>query len=163
MTGPRRIFYIILAGLVATSVLFWLSDVKKPRSSFRSASFSLPFLERLKGEEAWSEVHLCHENLLAAEEGAAKPKVTKDWRERLKEINDEIDKTEDARAKYLSAAARAEDQGMRWQFMQDQKQEARLAFQRADDFRKAAKMLQAHIDALNKEKAQILKEHVDER
>ena len=82
-----------------------------------------------------------------------------DWREELKQIDAEIESAEDLRNRYLAAARRAEDQGMRWQFTQDQKQEAKRAFQRADEKKQAAKMLQDRIDALNARKAQILQEH----
>ena len=82
-----------------------------------------------------------------------------DWREELREIDEEIDNAEDLKARYLAAARRAEDQGMRWQFMQDQKQEAKRAFQRAEEKKQAAKMLDARIAALKARRAQILKEH----
>lgn len=82
-----------------------------------------------------------------------------DWREELKQIDDEIKRSEDLRDRYLSAARRAEDEGMRWQFQQNQKQEAKRAFQRADEKKQAAAMLQARIDGLKARKAQILQEH----
>lgn len=82
-----------------------------------------------------------------------------DWREELRQIDEEIKSAEDLRNRYLAAAARAEDQGMRWQFMQDQKQEAKRAFQRADEKKQAAKMLEARIDVLNARRSQILQEH----
>jgi DNA repair exonuclease SbcCD ATPase subunit len=82
-----------------------------------------------------------------------------DWREELREINEEIKNAEDLRDRYLAAARRAEDQGMRWQFMQDQKQEAKRAFERADEKKKAAKMLEARIKTLKARRDQILQEH----
>lgn len=82
-----------------------------------------------------------------------------DWKEELKQIDNEIKVTEDQRDRYLAAARRAEDEGMRWQFMQNQKQEAKRAFQRAEDKKQAAAMLQGRIDALNARKAQILQEN----
>ncbi len=82
-----------------------------------------------------------------------------DWKEELKQIDDEIKATENQRDRYLAAARRAEDEGIRWQFMQNQKQEARRAFQRAEDKKQAARMLQGRIDALNARKAQILQEN----
>lgn len=82
-----------------------------------------------------------------------------DWREELKQIDAEIESAEDLKNRYLAAARRAEDQGMRWQFSQDQKQEAKRAFQRADEKKQAAQMLQKRIDALKARKAQILQEH----
>ena len=85
--------------------------------------------------------------------------IPSDWREELAQINAETKEAQDLRRRYLAAAARAEDEGMRWQFMQNEKQEARRAFQRAEDKRKAAEMLQARIDVLNARKAQILQEH----
>jgi hypothetical protein len=82
-----------------------------------------------------------------------------DWREELRQIDDEIKRARDLKDRYLAAARRAEDQGMRWQFMQNEKQEAKRAFQMAEDKKQAAEMLQARIDALNARKAQILQEH----
>lgn len=82
-----------------------------------------------------------------------------DWNEELKQIDAEIKSATDLKNRYLAAARRAEDQGLRWQFTQDQKQEAKRAFQRADEKKQAAKMLEARIDALNARKAQILQEH----
>ena len=82
-----------------------------------------------------------------------------DWKQELKQIDDEIKRAEDLKDKYMAAARRAEDEGMRWQFMQNEKQEAKRAFQRAEDKKKAAQMLQARIDVLNARKAEILQEH----
>ena len=82
-----------------------------------------------------------------------------DWREELKQIDAEIKSAQDLKDRYLAAARRAEAQGQRWQFTQDQKQEAKRAFQRADEKKQAAKMLQDRIDALNAKKARILQEH----
>ncbi len=79
--------------------------------------------------------------------------------EELAQIDEEIKKLEDLRDRRLSAAARAEDQGMRWQFMQNQKQEAKRAFQRADDNRQAAKELQERIDALKKRRTYLVEDH----
>jgi hypothetical protein len=82
-----------------------------------------------------------------------------DWREELRQIDAEIKEAEDLKNRYLAAARRAEDEGMRWQFMQNQKQEAKRAFQRADDKKEAARMLQARIDVLKARREQILQEH----
>ncbi len=94
---------------------------------------------------------------------AAKPHAQEeqalDWKQELRQIDDEIKRAEDLKDKYLAAARRAEDEGMRWQFMQNEKQEAKRAFQRAEDKKQAAQMLQARIDVLNARKAQILQEH----
>jgi hypothetical protein len=89
----------------------------------------------------------------------AQDEVVLDWQTELKQINDEIKRAEDLKKRYLAAAARADDEGMRWQFQQNQKQEAKRAFERADDKRQAAQMMQARIDALNARKMQILQEH----
>jgi hypothetical protein len=97
--------------------------------------------------------------LLFMEKSFAQEASSEDWREELKQIDDEIERAEDLKSRYTAAARRAEDEGMRWQFMQNEKQEAKRAFQRADEKRQAAQMLQARIDALNARKAQILKEH----
>ncbi len=84
---------------------------------------------------------------------------TLDWRTELKQIDDEIDRSKDLKRKYESAAARADDQGRQWQFQQNQKQEAKRAFERGDANRQAAQKMQAHIDELNARRAQILQEH----
>lgn len=90
---------------------------------------------------------------------ALQAQETKDWQTELKEIDDEIDRAKDLKRRYESAAARYDDDGMRWQFQQDNKQEARRAFERAEQKRQAAQMLQARIDVLNARRAQILQEH----
>jgi hypothetical protein len=82
-----------------------------------------------------------------------------DWRVELRQIDQEMKRAENLRNRYLAAAARAEDEGMRWQFQQNQKQEARRAFERAEMKKQAAAMLQAQIDALKARKQQILQEH----
>jgi hypothetical protein len=82
-----------------------------------------------------------------------------DWRTELQQIHTELRQLEDEKNRYLAAARRAEDEGMRWQFQQNEKQEARRAFERADVKRQAAQMLQGRIDALNARKVQILQEH----
>lgn len=82
-----------------------------------------------------------------------------DWRVELQQINAELKELNDERNRYLAAARRYEDQGMRWQFQQNEKQEAKRAFEMADTKRQAANMLQARIDALNARKTQILQEH----
>lgn len=82
-----------------------------------------------------------------------------DWRTELQQIDAELKELEDEKNRYLAAARRYEDQGMNWQFQQNQKQEAKRAFHMAEIKREAANMLQARIDALNVRKAQILQEH----
>lgn len=82
-----------------------------------------------------------------------------DWQTELKQIDEEIKHAEDLKNRYLAAANRAEDEGMRWQFQQHQKQEAKRAYKRAEDKRHAAQMMQARIDALKARKMQILQEH----
>ncbi len=82
-----------------------------------------------------------------------------DWIQELKQIDEEIERSENLKNRYLGAAARAEDEGMRWQFQQNQKQEAKRAFQRADEKRQAAAMMQERIDQLKARRAQILLEH----
>jgi len=81
------------------------------------------------------------------------------WREELRAIDEEIKQAQDLQRRYLAAARRAEDDGMRWQFMQNQKQEAKRAFQRAEEKKQAAQMLEARIDTLNARKEQILQQH----
>lgn len=79
------------------------------------------------------------------------------WREELRQIDAEIKRAQDLKGRYLTEARRAEDQGMQWQ--RTQKQEAKRAYQRAEDKRQAAEMMQAHIDELKARRAQILQEH----
>ena len=81
------------------------------------------------------------------------------WREEIRQIDQEIKTSEELRDRHLAIARRAEDQGMRWQFTQNQKQEAKRAFQKADANKKEAALLQEQIDLLNKRKAQLLKDH----
>jgi hypothetical protein len=89
----------------------------------------------------------------------AREEAPLDWRTELQQINTELKELEDEKKRYLAAARRYDDDGMRWQFQQNQKQEARRAFERADIKRQAARMLQGRIDALNARKAEILQEH----
>jgi DNA repair exonuclease SbcCD ATPase subunit len=92
-------------------------------------------------------------------EGIAQAEESLDWRTELQQINAELKDLEDEKNRYLAAARRHEDDGLRWQFQQNEKQEARRAFERADIKRQAAQMLQGRIDALNARKMQILQEH----
>ncbi len=82
-----------------------------------------------------------------------------DWREELRQIDEEIKETQDVQTRYYAEARRAEAQGQRWQFTQDNKMDAKKAFQLADERKQAAQMLQGRIDALNARRAQILQEH----
>ncbi len=79
----------------------------------------------------------------------------------LQQIDDELKELENTKTGYLSTARRLDDKGMSWQ-SQDQTQEAKRAYQRADDYREAAKMLQPRIDTLKARKNQILQEHSEE-
>jgi hypothetical protein len=89
----------------------------------------------------------------------AQEEMSLDWRRELQQIDAELKELEDEKNRYLAAARRYDDQGMRWQFQQNQKQEARRAFEMADIKREAASMLQTRIDVLNARKMQILQEH----
>ena len=105
---------------------------------------------------------LCRTESLNLETAVGDGKLTQssdDWRIELRQIDDEIKSSEDAKNRYLAAARRHEDEGMRWQFQQNQKQEAKRAYQKADTERQAAKMLQDRIDVLKTRRAQILQEH----
>lgn len=84
-----------------------------------------------------------------------------DPRSELEHIDASIKTLAEERDRFLAAAAREEDKGMRWQFMQDQKQEAKRAFQRADANKEAAAQVQAQIDALNARRMQLLKDNPD--
>jgi hypothetical protein len=90
-------------------------------------------------------------NLFAQEES--------DWRQELQQINTELKQLTNEKNRYLAQSRRLEDQGLRWQFQQNQKQEAKRAFEMSDTKKQAAQMLQARIDVLNARKAQILQEH----
>ena len=76
----------------------------------------------------------------------------------LQQIDAELKELEDTRTRYLSTARRLEDKGMSWQ-SQDETQEAKRAFHKADEFREAAKMLEPRIDELKAKRAQLLQEH----
>ena len=81
------------------------------------------------------------------------------WQEELAQINSELHELKDMKDRYDASVTFHEDQGMRWQFMQDQKQEARRSFQKAEEAKEASAMIQKRIDALNARKARILFEH----
>jgi hypothetical protein len=98
-------------------------------------------------------------SLFWAEKIFAQEELELDWRTELQQIDAELKELQDEKNRYLAAARRYDDQGMRWQFQQNQKQEAKRAFHMADIKRQAADMLQARIDALNARKTQILQEH----
>jgi hypothetical protein len=87
--------------------------------------------------------------------------TTTDWQNRLQELDKQIDDLSDLKRKHEAAAVRADDEGMRWQFQQNQKQEAKRAYQRADNHREIARKIQLQIDALKKEREQILLKHPD--
>ncbi len=81
------------------------------------------------------------------------------WQEQVYEIDQEIRQLEDRKIKTLGRANRLEDNAMRWQFMQDQKMEARRAYAQADAAREEARMIQMQIDLLERTKQKILLEH----
>ena len=81
------------------------------------------------------------------------------WEEELAQIDSEIEELSKMKEGYEGLAALHEDQGMRWQFMQNEKQEARRAFMKAEEEREIAQMLQERIDDLKARRAQILREH----
>lgn len=77
----------------------------------------------------------------------------------LDHINGELKQLNDLKNKYKAAATRHQDDGMRWQFMQDYKQEAKRAFQQADLELEMVQQIQVRMDYLEKQKATLLKEH----
>jgi len=81
------------------------------------------------------------------------------WQEQVYEIDQEIRQLEDRKIKALGRANRLEDKAIRWQFMQDQKSEARRAYVQADTAREEARMIQTQIDLLERTKQKILAEH----
>jgi uncharacterized protein (DUF3084 family) len=80
-----------------------------------------------------------------------------DWRIELREIDNELKRAEEDKSRYLALARRDEDEGRR--LMRNEKQEAKRAFARADNERKAAQMLDERIATLQARRAQLLKEH----
>jgi hypothetical protein len=79
--------------------------------------------------------------------------------EQLQQTNGELKQLYDLKGRYKAAAARHEDEGNRWQFMQNQKQEAKRAYQRADMEREMVREIQVRIDYLEGQKADLLKQH----
>ena len=77
--------------------------------------------------------------------------------ESVEEIDAEIDRLTDLSNRYKSAAARHENDAMRWQFTQEYKQDAKRAFVQADKERALAKKLDEQINALELHKAELLK------
>lgn len=79
----------------------------------------------------------------------------------LDHINRELKQLTDLKNKYKAAAVRHQDDGMRWQFMEDYKQEAKRAFQQADFELEMVQQIQVRINYLEKQKAELLKQHPD--
>ncbi|MBY0529005.1 MAG: hypothetical protein K2P51_02315 [Rhabdochlamydiaceae bacterium] len=80
-------------------------------------------------------------------------------KQELEHIDKEYKQLKDLRNKYKAAAARHQDEGMRWQFMQDYKQEAKRAFQQADWELEMVQELQRRMDVLDQQRAELLKEN----
>ena len=81
------------------------------------------------------------------------------WQEQVREIDQEIQQLEDRKIKTLGRANRLEDKAIRWQFVENQKSEARRAYKQADALREEARLLQTQIDLLKRTKQKILLEH----
>ncbi|MES2121159.1 MAG: hypothetical protein V4492_00095 [Chlamydiota bacterium] len=84
-----------------------------------------------------------------------------DYREELKQIDAQLKKLEDEQTRLKLSAARWDDKGRDWQFQNDMTQEAKRAFQKADDAKAQMKINQQHIDALKARKAKLLSDHPD--
>ncbi len=82
-----------------------------------------------------------------------------DWQEELKQIDDETHQLKDLKNRYEASEARHKNDGMRWQFQQNMKQESRRAYQQAEMDREMQNQIQARINYLDGRKAEILKEH----
>lgn len=82
-------------------------------------------------------------------------------REELDHINRELKQLHDLKNKYKAAATRHQDDGMRWQFMEDYKQEAKRAFQQADLEFEMVQQIQVRIEYLEQQKAELLKKYPD--
>ncbi len=82
-----------------------------------------------------------------------------DYKEELKQIDTELKKLEDEQTRLKLAATRWDDKGRDWQFQKDMTQEAKRAFQKADDARAQMKINQQHIDALKARKSKLLLDH----
>lgn len=77
--------------------------------------------------------------------------------QQLEQIDEELKQLNDLKNRYKAAATRHEDEGIRWQFTQNQKQEAKRAFQRAEMERQMVNEIQIRIDYLEEQKALLLK------
>ncbi len=82
-----------------------------------------------------------------------------DWQEELDQIDKENHQLKDLKNRYEASEVRHNNDGMRWQFQQNMKQESRRAFQQAELDREMQKQIQSRIDYLDARKAEILKEH----
>jgi hypothetical protein len=68
----------------------------------------------------------------------------------VQEIDAQIEDLQELKRKHEARALRYDDQGQRWQFQQNQMQEARMAFEKADEERLKAAEIQLQIDELQK-------------
>ncbi|MCF7806322.1 MAG: hypothetical protein K9M07_07230 [Simkaniaceae bacterium] len=71
-------------------------------------------------------------------------------------LNEEIERLEDERNKYIARAARFQDQGDRLQFQPEYLVEARRYWNKADEASEIANQLQVEIDRLKLERDQLL-------
>ena len=78
--------------------------------------------------------------------------------EQVDQIDQRIEKLTEEKNSKEAEAARAEDEGMQWEFEDDQQLEARGAFEREDAAKERIKELDAEIESLKKRKAKLLNE-----
>ena len=84
---------------------------------------------------------------------------TKDWKAELADIDAELQRMEEEQIRLKLSSTRWSDAGSRWQFQQVMTQEAKRAFEKADLDNAQIEKNQKYIDALQKRRAEILKEH----
>lgn len=80
-------------------------------------------------------------------------------KEEVKEIDLEIRRLEEDQTKQKLLKARWEDLGQRWQFQNNMTQEAKRAFQKADDAQRQMDLNEQHLNALKARRAKIIEEH----
>ncbi len=82
-----------------------------------------------------------------------------DWQIDVQEIDEEVSQLQDRRIKVLGKANLLEDKAIRWQFLPDQFNETRRAYEQADAYRQEAKAIDTQIDLLERRKQRILQQH----
>ncbi len=89
--------------------------------------------------------------------------ATTDWKEEVKQIDQQIEQLEDLQDKYRSNARRNTNNAMRWQFQNENYLDARRAWDRASEDKQKIQEIQDQIDDLQLRKKKILKEYGDKQ